>query len=681
MYTEVIPSEQSLIGGGEMGTLIRGMDWSQTSVGPISAWPQSLRIAVQLILDTSFGMYLVWGPDQIQFYNDSFRPILGSSKHPSALGGCAKDTFSEIWDWLGPKFEGVMRGEAFSAEDLLVPLNRNGYLEDCYFTFSYSPFRDETGQIRGILVPVTETTQTVRARKRTEESQQQLHSLFEQAPMAICILRGPTFVVEMANPPMRQIWRRPTGELLGRPLFDVLTETANEGHEEMLSDVMTTGKSVTVADLPFTMLENGQLKTLYGSAAYQPLREPDGTIDRVMCVVTETTNAVQARHKLEESEVHFRHLADLVPQILWTARPDGFIDYYNQQWYTYTGFEKGYGDQSWIPILHPDDVQPCLDTYYHAIRTGQLYQIEYRFADRRNPGTYRWFLGRATPVRDASGTIIRWFGTCTDIDDQKRLSELLETRVAERTQELKTANHNLERSNFDLMQFASVASHDLKEPLRKIQAFGNILSSTVDGKLNDTELDYFHRMINASNRMQGLVDDVLNLSKLSNQALFCAETDINAVISRITDDLEMVIREKSARVTVSSLPLLEANTGQIHQLFQNLISNALKFSRGPSPAVTIGAKPVSPADAIRFSIYPDQYACIDVQDNGIGFDDAYREKIFGIFQRLHGIKFGGTGIGLAICKKIVENHRGFIYADGHPNEGATFTILLPFKQH
>ncbi|MFN2438172.1 MAG: nitrate- and nitrite sensing domain-containing protein, partial [Chitinophagaceae bacterium] len=167
----------------------------------------------------------------------------------------------------------------------------------------------------------------------------------------------------------------------------------------------------------------------------------------------------------EESKEQFRQLADFMPQMVWTARPDGFFDYYNKQWYDYTGFKED--DQSWIPILHPDDVKLCMDTWYSAVNTGTPYHIEYRLKDK-NTGDFRWFLGKALPIKDKEGNVIKWFGTCTDIHEQKTISESLEALVHERTEELK-------RSNDDLQQFAHVASHDLKEPLRKIKTFGNLL--------------------------------------------------------------------------------------------------------------------------------------------------------------------------------------------------------------
>ena len=153
-------------GGGEMGALMRSLDWTKTALGPASAWPQSLRTALSILLETGFPRYIAWGPDFTQFYNDGYRPILGSKKHPAAMGISTRDTFAEIWDIIGPMFDGVMRGTATNVVDLLLPLDRHGFVEECYFIFSYSPIRAESGEVGGVLVTVMETSERVIGARR-----------------------------------------------------------------------------------------------------------------------------------------------------------------------------------------------------------------------------------------------------------------------------------------------------------------------------------------------------------------------------------------------------------------------------------------------------------------------------------------------------------------------------------
>lgn len=319
--------------------------------------------------------------------------------------------------------------------------------------------------------------------------------------------------------------------------------------------------------------------------------------------------------------------------------------------------------------VFPDEGLQYAQIYARVVETGIPSTLEFYHASSNT-----WY--ETTVVKMLDGVVT----THSDITDRKKSADLIAQNfedLKEASKKLTETNVQLERSNFDLMQFASVASHDLKEPLRKIQAFGNILQSKIKGKLSDTEVNYFSKIIIASNRMQTLIDDVLTLSKLSNGTLMKEKTDLNKIIRQITEDLEITVREKNAVVEIGPLPSLDAVPGQMHQVFQNLISNALKFSNKKSPVISITQEAVSDEQAADLGIDAENYTYIVVADNGIGFEDKYKEKIFGIFQRLHGRNYEGTGIGLAIARKIIENHGGLIFANGKVNKGATFHILLP----
>jgi two-component system, chemotaxis family, CheB/CheR fusion protein len=309
------------------------------------------------------------------------------------------------------------------------------------------------------------------------------------------------------------------------------------------------------------------------------------------------------------------------------------------------------------------------DIYKKVVETGETAQFEFY-----HDNVDRWF--EVTVVKMMDGLVT----THTDISDRKNAAITIarsyeELKVA--TQRLLDSNAQLERSNFDLLQFASVASHDLKEPLRKIQAFGNILQSKVQDKLTGSEINYLNKMISASNRMQTLIEDVLTLSKLSNNGLTKEKVDLSKLIRRIAEDLEITIKEKNATIKVDYLPVIEAVPGQMRQLFQNLISNSLKFSGKNPPVITITQHAISTYEAESLNIPIQDFVCIHLSDNGIGFENQYSDKIFGVFQRLHGRNYEGTGIGLAIARKIVENHGGIITASAELNKGAVFSIYLP----
>lgn len=251
------------------------------------------------------------------------------------------------------------------------------------------------------------------------------------------------------------------------------------------------------------------------------------------------------------------------------------------------------------------------------------------------------------------------------------------TQLQSASNELNQMNAQLEQSNMDLLQFASVASHDLKEPLRKIQTFGNLLYENIKNKIDGKDINYLEKIIRSANRMQVLIQDILTLSKLSNNDIPYQDVNLTDIITNITDDLDVSVKEKNVTIETNNLPVICAIPGQVHQLFQNLISNAIKFNNGASPKITISQRKPTAKEAAEYKINAKDYFCIQVTDNGIGFDPQYKEKIFGIFQRLTGSEYEGTGIGLAICKKIVDNHSGFISADSEAGKGAIFNIFLP----
>jgi signal transduction histidine kinase len=266
------------------------------------------------------------------------------------------------------------------------------------------------------------------------------------------------------------------------------------------------------------------------------------------------------------------------------------------------------------------------------------------------------------------------------IAHQQQVNEMLEQKVRERTEELRDINKSLEASNHDLQQFASVASHDLKEPLRKIQLFGAILRDKFL-HMDPNALSYMERIVGSSERMAKLINDLLNYSRLSVASIY-EITDFNEIVKEILSDLELMITERDAMISVEKMPQIEAVPGQVRQVFQNIISNALKFSRQDiAPVIHITADVVTDLNPDSAAFAGGQYCRIVIRDNGIGFNEKYLSKIFTIFQRLHTSElYEGTGIGLAIAKKVIDKHSGIITARSKEGEGAAFVIVLPLRQ-
>lgn len=308
-----------------------------------------------------------------------------------------------------------------------------------------------------------------------------------------------------------------------------------------------------------------------------------------------------------------------------------------------------------------------------AVRKGRAHHEGWRV---RKDGTKFWGSITITALHGAGGNIIGFSKVTRDLTEKK----LADDKVKAKNAELEDINKELEAMNKELSSFAYISSHDLQEPLRKIQTFSTRILETDEENLTEKGLDYFNRIINAAQRMRLLIDDLLMYSRANAAERKYEQVDVNDVLKEVIADLEGTIDEKKAIIEAGPLPKMSVIPFQMHQLLSNFLSNSLKFTRaGTIPYILIRSRIISgdkvPGLPKRLS---DTYHYISVTDNGIGFNTEYNERIFDVFQRLHGRdEYPGTGIGLAICKKIVENHHGVIKAEGRPGDGATFSVYIP----
>ena len=321
-----------------------------------------------------------------------------------------------------------------------------------------------------------------------------------------------------------------------------------------------------------------------------------------------------------------------------------------------------------VSRLHKDDVNRVSEIMQKAIRSKKTYSFEYRLLDldgrEKTVHTQGWV------TKSSENCLTRLTGNTVDITEIKIYEKELRHKIEE-----------LNRSNQDLEQFAYIASHDLQEPLRKIMAFGERLSTKYIENLGTDGQFYLSRMMDAANRMKILMENLLSYSRVSTKTEPAELVDLSVIIESVLSDLEMKIQDVDAQLTLKSLPIINALPSQMHQLFQNLISNALKFVKpNEKPVIEIEASLVGieEMELTTFLFEDIKYHKIVVTDNGIGFDSEYSEKIFLLFQRLHGrSEFEGTGLGLAITKKIIDNHKGFIVAESEINKGSKFIVYLP----
>ena len=684
MTTSIAESENLyfLQGGGEMGRLIREKDWSKTALGTPAAWPQSLRTMVGVVLNNPFGMYIAWGGEYIQLYNDGYRPILGSIKHPAALGISTRETFEEIWSIIGPMFDGVMEGKAVGFPDFMLPLNRNGFVEECYFDFSYSPILIENGQVGGVLVTVIETT----AKKRTEDALRQTEERFRTMADNIPNLAW------MADAAGWIFWYNQRWyEYTGTTSEQMEGWGWEEVHDpEALLIVLPKWKSSIASGEPFEMVfplkgADGRFRQFL--TRVQPVTDSKGNIYQWFGTNTDITERIEAERALKESEENIRNTVLQAPVAMCILRgPEYIVELANDRMFELWG--KTAEVLSGKPIFAglPEARNQGFEALLHGVYTsGNAFAAEgVPIRLPRHAGIELVYINFVyAAYRNSNGSILGILAVAIDVTQQVLARHQIEQIVEIRTRALSDANRNLQKSNDDLMQFAYVASHDLQEPLRKICIFSGKLKGNSAIQKDEQSGKYLDKIIHSSLRMTSLIKDLLGYSALINAQDGFQTVDLNKVIAEVKIDYELLIQEKLASIQFEGLPSVEGIPLQMTQLFGNLIGNALKYSRPDVPPIIVVTAAVVSGSQLANPILSSEvdYYDICVADNGIGFNKEYADKIFEIFQRLNPTSsYEGTGIGLAICKKIALNHHGDLHARESTEQGAIFHAIIPVRQ-
>jgi len=372
----------------------------------------------------------------------------------------------------------------------------------------------------------------------------------------------------------------------------------------------------------------------------------------------------QTMDALRQSEERLRALTTATSDVIYRMSADWSEMYQldGRDFLTDTGKPIS----NWIEkYIIPEEREMVLLAITESIRMKKIFQLEHQVIQAN--GSAGWTFSRAIPILDKQGNIIEWFGVASDISARKQYETELETRVEYRTREL-------QRSNEDLQQFAHVASHDLKEPVRKIKIFSYRLQDALTETTKPNAQLYLNKILSSAERMSLMIEGVLKYSTLNASERNIEQVDLQKMLTDIQSDLEILIQQKDATFHISNLPCIDGAQVLIYQLFYNLINNSLKF-------VNKGVKPVITISGTTISLRGVEYAQIQLSDNGIGFDPTQNKLIFDTFTRLHSRdEYEGTGLGLSLCRKIVESHNGTIEASGEKNVGATFTITLPLRQ-
>jgi PAS domain S-box-containing protein len=630
-----------LKGGGEMGELTRSFDWSNTSVGDFEKWPKSLRTIVSIILTSRFPMFLWWGDGLIQFYNDAYRPSLGNTgKHPAALGQNAVDCWPEIWPVIYPLIQKVLAGESVWSEDQLIPIYRNGRLEDVYWTFSYSPVHNDDGKINGVLVVCNESTEKVLDYAKLAESERNLRNVILQSPVAMCILRGPSFIIQIANEKVLELWGV-TAEVIGRPLFEGVPTASGQGFEQLLEHVFLTGESFSASGLQFQLLRKGKMEKIYVNLLYEALRESDSTISGVFAIAIEITEEIAIRHKIELAEERARLAIDA------SGIGTFDMDMTTNDIITSYRFDKIFGCNNTKPadyyptLIYPED-QKIRDRAYEILEhTGKLY---YECRIIREDKSLKWIRVEGTIYKDETGKPLRLIGIVADITDMKYLIKQKD-------------------------DFIGVASHELKTPVTTIKAYTQILEEMLKAKGEPPELPMVKKVEKQVDKLATLINNMLDATKMVSGRLEYNYSNFNFddFIKETVSELQLTVNKKIELELSANNSHVRADKEKIAQVISNLLNNANKFA------------PRTKKIIVR-TFTKEKCIYCEIQDFGIGVSEENIDKIFQQFYRTNNNSkntYPGIGLGLYISSEIIKREGGKMWATSKVGEGSTFSFSLP----
>jgi PAS domain S-box-containing protein len=540
-----------------------------------------------------------------------------------------------------------------------------------------------TEQLQAVTVSKNALQQEVEERKKAEAALWEQREWFRVTLDSIgdAVLATDTGGrITFLNPVASILTGWPPEEAKGRPIGKVLrtvNEITREPAEDIAGRVLAEGRVINMANHTALMRRDGSEVPVEDSAA--PIKDGAGNVLGVVIVFHDVTEKRRAREALRESAEKLRIVADFTYDWEYWRSPENRFLYVSPACERVTGYSREAFVESpdlYPRIVHPEDRGLVEKHLQEAQLHRELCELEYRII--RRDGRERWIAHACRPVVDDKGRMLGRRACNRDITERKRAEQELQESRNELERRVKERTAELERRNKELEDFAFIASHDLQEPLRKIRTFGDLLLNKTGLSMNDQSRDYLHRMKKSAARMQVLLKSLLDYSRVAKKENLFEKIDLGKSVDESLINLEMLVQEKGTHIEVHELPSLEADPDQMTQVFQHLIGNALKFQRpNTSPRIRIYARALEQPGLGKGKAYE-----IYVEDNGIGFEEAkYLEKVFAPFQRLHGRdEFEGVGIGLAICKKIIERHGGGLTARSTPGKGSTFIVTLPEKQ-
>lgn len=581
-------------------------------------------------------------------------------------------------------------GIAYEAKSAPADLKINGVISTYYFDFTYKPLRNEKGEVYAIMDMAVDVTDRVHATQQLEESELFSRNIIYNSPVAKLVFIGEDMVIKTINENMLRLIGRDES-VIGKPFMEAIPELNSTPLMGRLRHVLKTGETFYQPEEKIDLIRFGKPHTGYYNYIYKVLHDTSGKNYGVIVTATEVTDQVIARQKIEEADSSLRGAIELADLGTWEVDVATGVMTFSDRMKEWFGLEPDdmVTTENSLNAVIEEDRHLLSEAFYHAIasHTNNIYDVEYTI-EPQETGKRRILHAMGKAFFNDKGEPFKLSGTVQDVTTQRTLQIALEQEIQEHTEELQAVNEelmvtneelaqlnqDLSYSNDELQQFAHVASHDLKEPLRKIKTFIDRIEIDKENSLTEKSKGFMEKVHAATNRMFSMIEGVLNYSTLNASEQKYQKIDLTTIINDILVDLEIVIARKQATINFGKLPSIEGAPILIYQLFYNLISNSLKFSRPDIPPVISIHSDITYKDDVLMAI-------IELRDNGIGFEQSEAEKIFNTFTRLNSKdKFEGTGLGLSLCKKIVLRHGGSISARGKSNEGSLFLISLPVRQ-
>lgn len=610
-------------------------------------------------------MFLWWGDKLTQFYNDAYRPSLGSNgKHPSALGQPAVECWPEIWPVIKPLIDQVLAGgDAVWQEDQLIPIYRNGQLEDVYWTFGYSAVLNDTGKIEGVLVICHETTEKVNtfnylqrtkedlefAQREARSQNERLKSLFMQAPAGICILSGQEFTFELINPRYQALF--PGRDLLGKPLVQALHELQGQHIISVLQEVYSTGIPFEGNELlvPLARTDTGHVEDRYFNFVYQPRLDVYGHVNAILTFVFEVTDIVRVKKELETAEETLK-LSLLAAELgtfdmdlekgtmYWDDRCRTLFGISHKDTVTY--------EKDFLTGLHIEDrdkIKEIIDNVFIKSVSNGDYDVQYRTIGVED-GIERWVRAKGKAYFDKNDIAVRFIGSVLDITELKYIEK---------------------RKN----DFIAIVSHELKTPLTALKAY----IQTIERFALKSNEEAVKTLVEKSNKqvakMNDLINGFLNTSRLDEGSIALVKSTFNIcdLISSCVENITDAHKSHLILFTECSNNLIEGDYDKLGQVINNFLTNAIKYSLEGS--------------SININSYSnDKMVIVKVTDRGIGIKPENLENLFKRFYRDEAVsksRVPGFGIGLYLAAEIVQCHGGEIWVESEYGKGSSFYFSIP----